>query len=39
VEASAAVGDIPAEGVEGIRQELRLALLLVRSELCEGQPV
>jgi HPt (histidine-containing phosphotransfer) domain-containing protein len=38
VETSAAAGEILAEAVEGIRQELSLAMLLVRSELCEAQP-
>ena len=38
VEESATAGEIQPEAVEGVRQELELALLLVRSELCEGQP-
>jgi CheY-like chemotaxis protein len=38
VEASAAAGEIQVDAVEGVRQELSLAMLLVRSELCEGQP-
>ena len=38
VEESATAGVVQAEAVEGIRQELALALLLVRGELCEGQP-